>query len=164
MIVYLVERDALKGLCVGIMLAFLTQITGCFTFITYAVFIFQKSGSHIDSYVSSIVIGIAQLVGCLFSTQLADTLGRKPTMLFSILGCSIGLLILSAYLYLMQLGYDLTAYAWLPVTSLSFVIFIASAGVVSLNGVCTVENLPSKVSGSITDLIISYQNFISPLR
>lgn len=143
--IHLVEKSAIKGLSIGFCLVFLAVTTGCITFINYAVYVFQKSGSHIDPYVSSIIIAVAQLVGNLCTTQLADTLGRKLTMLISILGCAVGLSVMTVYLYLVKLGYDLTAYAWLPVTSLSFVIFNGSAGVFSLTGVCTVENLPSKV-------------------
>lgn len=143
----IVDRNAIRGLSIGITLACITAVTGCYTFISYAVYIFQKSGSHIDPYISSIIVAVSQLIGALCTTQLADTLGRKLTMLISILGCSVGLSVMSAYLYLVEIGHDLTAYAWLPVTSLSFVIFNGSAGVISLSNVCSVENLPPKASG-----------------
>lgn len=128
------------------MLAFLVTANGGYTFASYVVFIFERSGSHIDPYVSAIIVAIVQLIGSMCTTQLADTLGRKLTLLFSILGCAIGLSMMSAYLYLIKLDYDLTAYAWLPVTSLSFVIFNGSAGINSLCNVCIVENLPPKVA------------------
>lgn len=127
------------------MLSILSQMTGCFTFLSYAVLIFQRSETSIDSYVSSIILAVMQLIGTMMTGLLADKFGRKLLMVSSLLGCAIGLAVLSVYLYLVQCGYELKAFALLPVICLSFVIFIGSAGVVGLLSVCTVENLPSKV-------------------
>lgn len=112
----------------------------------YAVVIFEKAGaSKLDPYTSSIMLAMAQIVGCLISTKLADSLGRKLLMITSFLGSATGLFILSVYLYLNQNGYDLSAFSWMPVTILSFIMFISSAGVGSLYAVCFVEYLPTKV-------------------
>lgn len=112
----------------------------------YAVLIFEKSGSStLDPFQSSIVLAIAQIIGGFFSAKLADSLGRKLLMMISFLGSAIGIFIFTLYLYLNQNGYDLSAFAWLPVASLSFIMFISSAGVYTLYGVIFVEYLPSKV-------------------
>lgn len=151
---FLVEPQAIKGILFGIILGWLTQFLGGITFLNYASIIFEKSGvSKIDPYISSIILAVAQLIGCFFSTKLADSLGRKFLMITSFMGCAIGLFVFGMYLYLNQIGYDLSAYSWLPVASLSFIMFIASAGVYTLYSVCIVEYLPSKVW--ILSLLIS---------
>lgn len=129
-------------------MGFLIQFTGCATFLNYAVLIFEEIGaSNIDPNVSAIILAIAQILGGLASaTTLADTLGRKLTLIISFVGSAIGLFVLSLWLYLKQHGYDdLTEYSLVPVASISFVMFIASAGVISLFAVCFVESLPTKV-------------------
>lgn len=143
-----VEIKAIKALINGILLGFLIQFTGCPTFLNYAVLIFEQIGaSNIDPNVSAIILAIAQILGGIASTTtLADTLGRKLTLIISFVGSSIGLFVLSLYLHLKkQHGYDLTEYSLVPVASISFVMFIASAGVISLFAVCFVESLPTKV-------------------
>lgn len=127
------------------------QFTGCPTFLTYTLLIFEKSGaSFMDAYVASNILAAAQLVGGICSTQIADKLGRKLSMIISFLGSAIALLILTIYLYLNQFGYDLTtSYPWtavIPVASIAFTMFISSAGVLALFAVCFVEYLPTKVS------------------
>lgn len=146
MFFFSVEAKAVKGLLFGITLSWLIQFPGGITFLNYAIIIFERSGvSKIDPYVSSIIIAIAQIFGCLFSAKLADSLGRKLLMIISFMGCATGLFIFALFLYLSKIGYDLSAYSWLPAVSVSFIMFIASAGVYTLHSVCFVEYLPSKV-------------------
>lgn len=147
----LVNKAAIRALAIGVVLAWLTQLTGGYTFVTYAVLIFEKVGvSHIDPYVASITIAICQIMGSLFTTQLSDNLGRKILVLISLFGSAIGLFAFALYAYLGHIGYDLSAFDWMPVVCLCFVIFIAASGVVPLAVVCTVENMPSKVIFRIT--------------
>lgn len=140
-----VNKAAIKGLMIGVILAWLTQLTGGFTFVTYCTLIFEKVGvSHMDPYIASITLAVVQIMGSFFTAQLSDHLGRKFLVLVSLFGSAIGLFLFALYAYL-GLSYDLSSYDWVPVVCLSFVIFVASAGVVPLAVVCTVENLPSKV-------------------
>ncbi|XP_031637651.1 facilitated trehalose transporter Tret1-like [Contarinia nasturtii] len=140
------EAKAMKGLFIGITLAWLSQFPGSITFLNYAVLIFEKSGpSKIDPYTSSIISAIAQIIGCFFSAKLADSLGRKLLMIISFLGSATGLFVYALYLYLIQNGYSLSSFSWLPVTSVSFIMFISSAGIYTLYSVCFIEYLPSKI-------------------
>lgn len=144
------EKEAIKGLLLSILLGWWSQFPGALTFLNYGVLIFEKAGaSKMDPYTSSILLAFAQMMGGIFSTQLADSLGRKLSMIISFLGSAVGLFILSLYLYLIQNDYDLSEYSWLPVACLSFVMFISSAGVYALFGVCFVELLPSKVDQNL---------------
>lgn len=136
---------AIKGLIIGIAMAWFLQMTGCFIIINYASLIFQESSSVLDPHISSIVLAAVQIIGGVISTSLSDSFGRKIILIISIFGSGIGLFSTSLYLYFCQIGFDLSNYSVLPVICLSFVIFISSAGVAPLSNVCTVENLPPKV-------------------
>lgn len=106
---------------------------------------FAKVGTHLDPYMSSIMLAVAQILGSIATTYLADKLGRKMLILVSLMGSACGLLVTALYYYLTLNGYDLSAFAWIPVASLSFVIFISAAGITPLMDVCAVEYLPKKV-------------------
>lgn len=128
-----VNREAMKGISNGVILASLAYTTGYLVFTTYSVVIFEMAGAtHIDPHISSISLAVLQLIGNLCTTSFSDTLGRKALLIISLLGSAFGMLTFAMFSYLRHIGYDLTAFEWVPVISLSFVIFVASAGVVPL--------------------------------
>lgn len=68
----LANRDALKGLSNGIILANFAHLTGIFVFVTYAALVFKQVGaSQIDPYTSSIAIAIVQIIGNLCTSRLS---------------------------------------------------------------------------------------------
>lgn len=140
------ERTAMRAIITAIVTSFLNQLSGCFTFLTYAGTIMSITGSSVNPYTTSIILGVVQIIGSLFTTYLADRLGRKVLLVVSLFGTVAGQTALSIFMYLHKLDYDLSMFSWVPVTSMAFVIFIGSAGVVSLSSICTVEALPAKVN------------------
>lgn len=73
----------------------------------------------------------------------------KILMITSTTGASIFLTVLATYLYLKLSGVAMTHHlSWLPVISLSLVIFLASFGIISLPFIITTELLPNKVNKS----------------
>lgn len=136
----------MKGLGIGIALTTFSASSGSFTITSYAVIIFERLGTSLDPYVSSISIALALIFGSLSTTYLADKLGRKILVIISLIGSAIGLFATSLYHYFNTNGYDLSAFALVPVLSLSFVIFISSLGIIPLSFICSVEYLPPKVS------------------
>lgn len=141
----LVNRDALKGLGIGFTLTTLSALTGTPMIIAYAVTIFQELGTQIDSYIASMLCALALIFGSIITTYLADRLGRKKLNMISLSGSAIGLICAASYHYLDKNGIDLQRFTFIPVVSLCFTLCIASAGIVPLATVCSVENLPSKV-------------------
>lgn len=141
-----VNREALIGLLNGCIISSLGFLTGYMVFATYSVNIFQLSGASIDPYLSSIAFAFLQMIGNLCTARFSDTLGRKLLLIISYSGAAFGLFTFSVYTYIAHLGYDVADFDWIPVTSLSFVIFIASCGSVPLMFLTMVEQLPPKVS------------------
>lgn len=139
------NRTALKGIGIGLAVMACVVFTATFAITSYAVTTFQKAGTSIDPHKSSIVLAVALILGSLTSTYLADILGRRTLNLISLLGAAAGFSGTAIYHYFNVFGYDLAAYAWIPVVCLCFEIFINTAGIMSLAGVCCVENLPTKV-------------------
>lgn len=140
------NRMAIKGIATSIAMAWFIQMTGGFLITNYASMIFEKSGSTMDSRISSIVLAVVQIVAGLLSTQLGDTFGRKTTLYISLSGSAVGSLTLAAYSHFHQTGYDMSLFLWVPLASLSLIIFISSVGIIALAHICAIENYPAKVS------------------
>lgn len=122
-----------------------SQISCCFTIITYAVILFERAGTALDPYISSIILAVTVLLGSLSTTFLADRLGRKTLNFISMSGAATGLFSASLYHYLRLNGFDLASFSWIPVVCLSLVTFVVSAGIVPLTTVCSIEYMPAKV-------------------
>ncbi|XP_055298963.1 uncharacterized protein LOC129566767 [Sitodiplosis mosellana] len=149
------NRAVMKGLGIGISLAILAQLTANFPLVTYAVTILKKSGTSFNPYASSIVLAVMLILGSSVNTYLADIFGRKRLNFISLTGSAVGQLATSLYHYLYISGYDLSLFSWVPVVSLSFVIFILAAGILPLQLICVVEYLPPKTRTLTMSLISS---------
>lgn len=143
---FLDNRKAMKGLGVGIALVVFAQFTANTAITSYSVMIFEKSGTTFDPYISAIVLAVVLILGSFLGTYFADILGRRILNFISLAGAAIGLFVISLYQYLKLNGFELSAFEWVPIASLSFVIFISSAGIMKLSLLCSLENLPPKVS------------------
>lgn len=135
----------MKGIWIGIALTTFSQLTCAFAITTYAATTLEKVGILIDPDECAVILALALIAGSLVTTYLADIIGRKALNLVSLLGSAFGLLSTALFHYLNLNGFNLTSYIWVPVVSLSFVIFISSAGIVPLSMICSIENLPPKV-------------------
>lgn len=147
------SRMALKAIIISLGVSWFLQTTGCYIVTSFASIIFDKSGTLIGTETSSIILAAMQIFGGLLSTRLADTFGRKTTIFISLAVSAVGLFTFTIYMYLRHNGYDVSNFLWLPVVCLSLIIFISAAGVMALSNTYTVENFPTKVFGTLEQLI-----------
>lgn len=136
---------ARRAMLLGIGLVSLNQFCGVFAMLNYTATIFAEAGSDMTPNMAAIVIGVIQLAGAYFSTLLVERAGRKFLLAFSALGTAVGLGSLGAYTHLKEAGMELQGFGWLPLLSFSFVVFIASWGVLTLPFVVVAEIMPEKV-------------------
>lgn len=153
------NRGAVKGLVIGFAMAWFLQFTGCFIIINYAVLVFQKSETMMDPNISAIILAVLQIFGGIISTSF--NFGRRIMLCLSLFGCAIGLIGLAIFSYIDQCVYDLTNYSNLPVVGLSWVIFIACAGIAPLSNVCAVENLPPNIRNAGMVIYTLWYNIVS---
>lgn len=131
---------------IGVCLMAINQFSGCFALVNYSANIFRDSGSDIDPHMSSIILAAIQVAGTYMATLLVDRLGRRILLITSAAATSLGLTVMGVYSFLgTHLHWNLAAFSWVPVTSLSFVIFIASIGILPLPYVVLAEVLPPNV-------------------
>lgn len=121
------------------------QLSGCFALLNYSATIFRDSGTTISPNTSSIIIASIQCIGTYVSTILVDKVGRKLLLTISSSFTSLGLAVMGTYSFLDSRDFDLHNFYWVPVVSLSFVIFIASIGILPLPFIVLAEVLPSNV-------------------
>lgn len=140
-------------------MCFVQNINDC----SYTATIFEESGSNLTPNVSTIVVGVILFFSSLIATNLVDVAGRKVNIMhnslryslrvfcFQILfaisnfGTALGLAVLGAYMTLKSNGYPVEAFNWLPVLCLSFSIFVAALGILSIPFIVLSEIMPEKV-------------------
>ncbi|XP_063702742.1 facilitated trehalose transporter Tret1-like [Culicoides brevitarsis] len=149
------SRHAKRAVLIGVVLVVLNQFCGCFAMLNYTASIFEKAGSTLSPNISAIIVGFIQIVGSFFSTILVDRAGRKFCIAISAGGTCIGLAILGTYTYLDMIGIDTSKFLWIPLVSFSFVIFIASWGVLTLPFLVLSEIMPEKIKAFTTTLCMS---------
>lgn len=139
------NRNAIKGLAIGIALTTFVQLTANYAIINYAVITFAKAKTNFSANTSSTILAVSLTIGSIATIYLADTFGRKFLNFVSLLGSAFGLLIVSVYHYVNLNGFDVSSFTWIPTVFLSFVIFISSAGIIPLSLVCRFVSLPIKI-------------------
>lgn len=140
----------MHGITNCVLLAIYVNVTGNFVLLNYAVPVFEKSGSRMDPSYSTILMALLQISGCICSTQLSDKLGRKYMMTISMFGSAFGQIICALYVFLMESNVDVSAFHWVPVASVLFVLFMASTGIIPLAVLAAIELLPTKVFYAIS--------------
>lgn len=139
------NRAALKGLAIGTTLGALSQATLNYCIVNYATLTLEEAGISMNPLTASIILAVALIFGSLVSSCIADTLGRKKSMLISLLMSAFGLLATALYNYLKISGHELSAFSWIPVAGVSIVVFSSSAGIGPLSLTCSAESVPTKV-------------------
>ncbi|MEO0558517.1 MAG: sugar porter family MFS transporter [Bacteroidota bacterium] len=83
-------------LTIGVVIAILQQITGINSVFFYAPTIFAQSGIGTDAaFVQAIFVGVINLVFTLAAIALIDRLGRKPLLVFGLVGITACMMILA---------------------------------------------------------------------
>nr|XP_022901110.1 facilitated trehalose transporter Tret1-like [Onthophagus taurus] len=79
---------------------FLGHFSGMTTLQTFAVQIFLSINAPIDKYVSTVILGCAELVGCILCVFLIHKLGKRLLNFISLIGTSICFVVVATYVYL----------------------------------------------------------------
>lgn len=74
-------KTARKAFAIGIVLVILSTCTGSSTIFMYATLVFKETGSSLSPNVSTIMLGVVNLIGVLMALFLVDRIGRKVVFL-----------------------------------------------------------------------------------
>lgn len=97
----------MKPLMISMALMFFQQFSGVNAIIFYSASIFQEAGSTIDRFISSIMIGVVQLVFTSLSALAVDKFGRRALLMISGALMCVSLAGLSAYVYMKSVWQEL---------------------------------------------------------
>lgn len=124
-------KPAIKALVICYSLMFFQQFSGINAVLFNTEEIFESSGADISSKISSIIIGVVQVVATLMSTVVVDKLGRKVLLIVS--GALMGIcgIALGVFFNIKKDGSNpqlVADISWLPLVSLCIFIVAFSLG------------------------------------
>ncbi|XP_052750009.1 facilitated trehalose transporter Tret1-2 homolog isoform X2 [Galleria mellonella] len=126
------KKSALKAIFICYALMLFQQLSGINAVIFNSSAIFASAGASISSAISSIIIGVIQVVATFISSLVVDKLGRRILLLLSALVMCLCSTALGVFFFLQdQHGADssiVQSMSWLPLLSLSLFIIAFSLG------------------------------------
>ncbi|KAB7497329.1 hypothetical protein Anas_10010, partial [Armadillidium nasatum] len=119
----------LKPLLMSLGLMFFEQFSGINAVLFNLALIFDRAGSKMSSNVSSIIIGVTQVLGTFVAALLMDKAGRKMLLITSSSIMTVSLAALGVYFYYLKFDADVAAsVGWLPLVSLVLYVIAFSLG------------------------------------
>lgn len=135
---------ARKGIFIGFVLISLNQLSGLFAFLNYTAEIFIESGSVFNPNISSAIVGMLLVAGSLVSLTIINKFSRRFLYTVTTIGYMIGLLSMGMYGYL-KTSSNVSNFKFIPVASLSLIIFSASVGRLPLTYIMMTEIIPQNI-------------------
>lgn len=128
---------------------FLANFGGMTTLQTYAVQIFATLQAPIDKYYATIILGVAQLTGCILCVCIIHYTGKRKLNFVSLIACGVCYLAIATYAYVIDVKYLITdadsstesksTYSWIPMTFLISFAFLSHIGIRVLPWILTGE-------------------------
>lgn len=147
-----------KGAFLGITLIIFADLCGSFVIINFLTQIFELAHIQLDIYLSTIIVGVIQILGSSISTALVDRCGRRMLLMWSALGTGLCLSALSIYFHILSSHPDqhelIHQLHWLPLIALAGTIFISTLGVTTLPFFVIAELLPVKLRSTVSTVCL----------
>ncbi|KAJ8715697.1 hypothetical protein PYW07_010179 [Mythimna separata] len=126
-------RSNRRATFIIIVLNILQQSSGVVAVGAFVTIIFDMTGSDLESHISTIIIGVTQVVSATIAPVLIDRTGRKSLLLISTAACSISLTALGTFFFLHVNDYPIAEdLQWLSLVSLMifFIAYFAGFGII----------------------------------
>jgi len=152
------DKKYLKPFAILNFLFFLMVFSGKFTIDFYAVDFFKNTGSHVNEYISAVIIAFIHLVGSLIFIALVKKTSRK--LLLSISSLVMGTALAGLAIWM---SYSSSATDWVPITSLLVYMLAAPLGLCSLPFLYIAEFYPSELRSVMAGLTTMLTNIMMAL-
>lgn len=146
-----------RGAFLAITLIIFADLCGSFVIINFLTPIFAAAHIQLDIYLSTIIVGVIQIVGSSVSTALVDRCGRRMLLIWSALGTGVCLAALACYFYLLQIPEQhalVHQLRWLPLIAVGGTILISTLGVTTLPFFILAELLPVKLRSVVSTVCL----------
>jgi len=152
------DKKYLKPFAILNFLFFLMIFSGKFTIDFYAVDFFKNTGSHVNEYISAVIIAFIHLVGSLIFIALVKKTSRK--LLLSISSLVMGTALAGLAIWM---SYSSSATDWVPITCLLVYMLAAPLGLCSLPFLYIAEFYPSELRSVMAGLTTMLTNIMMAL-
>merc|ERR1711893_53203 len=152
------DKKYLKPFTILNSLFFLMVFSGKFTIDFYAVDFFKHTGSHVNEYISAVIIAFIHLVGSLIFIPLIKKTSRK--LLLSISSLVMGTALAGLAIWM---SYSSAATDWVPITCLLMYMLAAPMGLCTLPFLYIAEFYPSELRSVLAGLTTMLTNIMMAL-
>ncbi|PSN31080.1 hypothetical protein C0J52_25366 [Blattella germanica] len=146
----LTSPSALKPF--GILVAYfcIYQFSGVNTVTFYAVQVFKESGTEMNKYLATVILGVVRLVSTIIACISLRRCGRRPLTLISAVGCGLTMIGLGSYMYMRKTWLDSgvePVATWIPVACIFIFTITCTLGFLVVPWVMIGEVYPTQVRG-----------------
>ncbi|XP_015111574.1 facilitated trehalose transporter Tret1 [Diachasma alloeum] len=148
----LVKPNALKPFALLCLYFLIYQWSGTNAVTFYAVEIFKASGTSINGYLATVILGLVRLLSTIAACILCRRCGRRPLTLISSVGCGLSMLGLGGYEWLREYWehHDIQPiWTWIPVVCMFSYTIACTLGFLVIPWVMIGEVYPVQVRGIV---------------
>jgi len=149
------DKKYLKPFVILNFLFFLMVFSGKFTIDFYAVDFFKNTGSHINEYISAVIIAFIHLVGSLLFIAFVKKMSRKLLLTLSSLVMGVALSVMAIWM-----TYSSSSTDWVPITCLLMYMLAAPMGLCTLPFLYIAEFYPSELRSVLAGLTTMVTNIM----
>lgn len=150
------SKGNVKALIICAGLISFQQLSGINVILFYSQTIFAKTGSSMSPAISTILVGIVQVLASGATPLIVDRLGRKPILLVSAAGMCIAHGLMGLYFYMDYIKSDaVKSISWLPIFALIFFVTVYCVGFGPLPWAVLGEMFPANVKSAASSIVAS---------
>lgn len=150
------SKGNIKALIICAGLISFQQLSGINVILFYSQKIFAKTGSSMSPAISTILVGVVQVLASGATPLIVDRLGRKPILLASAAGMCIAHGTMGLYFYMDYIKSEsLESISWLPIFSLIFFVTVYCVGFGPLPWAVLGEMFPANVKSAASSIVAS---------
>lgn len=157
---HLLKRTTLTGIIIGFGLQAGIQLSGISIILTYTVHIFKQSGSNLSPNSCTIIVGLMELIGSIFSSTFIEIAGRKKILCGTYFVMMIALFTLGTCFYVQDMGLGIHV-GIIPLISLSSYMLAYPFGAGTIPYIMYSELFASEVKNIALSVIILWNNFLA---
>lgn len=150
------SKGNVKALIICAGLISFQQLSGINVILFYSQTIFAKTGSSMAPAISTILVGIVQVLASGATPLIVDRLGRKPILLVSAAGMCIAHGLMGLYFYMDYIkSPSVGSISWLPIFALIFFVTVYCVGFGPLPWAVLGEMFPANVKSAASSIVAS---------
>lgn len=152
--VYL-SAATVKPFLILVTLFFLQELSGIYTILFYAVNFFEETDLNMNTYVSSIIVGIIRFVMSIVTAILVNKFGRKVLCMSSSAGMSATMLVMVVYFKYYEVHSDESrVLPLLPLVCVIFNVMFSMVGMLPIPWILVGELFPLEVRSIMSGIVI----------